>query len=62
MTEHSKILIADDEQECIDFVRESLADMPYEVLAAKDAWLAVAREHGDPIPRPRYRPAIYQSA
>ena len=33
-----------------------------EVLAAKDAWLAVAREHGDPIPRPRYRPAIYQSA
>ena len=22
-------------------------------------WLEVAREHGDPIPEPRYRPAIY---
>ena len=31
-----KILIADDEQECIDFVRESLADTSYEVLAAMD--------------------------
>ncbi len=28
-----------------------------EVLVALDAWLAVAREHGDPIPEPRYRPA-----
>jgi predicted RNase H-like HicB family nuclease len=32
-----------------------------EVLAAKEAWLASAREHGDPIPEPRYRPAIYQA-
>ena len=31
-----------------------------EVLTAKDAWLAVARESGDPIPPPRYRPVIYQ--
>ena len=31
-----------------------------EVLVAKEAWIEVARERGDPIPRPRYRPAIYQ--
>lgn len=33
-----------------------------EVLIAKEAWLAVAREEGMPIPAPRYRPAIYQAA
>lgn len=27
-----------------------------EVLKAKEAWLAAAREKGDPIPPPRYRP------
>ncbi len=31
-----------------------------EVQRAKDAWLAAAREAGKPIPRPRYRPLIYQ--
>jgi predicted RNase H-like HicB family nuclease len=30
-----------------------------EVLQAKQAWLASAREHSDVIPEPRYRPAIY---
>lgn len=30
-----------------------------EVLVAKEAWLAARREYGDPIPEPRYRPAIY---
>lgn len=30
-----------------------------EVLQAKEAWLESARAHGDPIPPPRYRPAIY---
>jgi predicted RNase H-like HicB family nuclease len=30
-----------------------------EVLQAKQAWLESARAHGDPIPEPRYRPAIY---
>ncbi len=30
-----------------------------EVQVAIQAWLASAREHGDPIPEPRYRPAIY---
>ncbi len=33
-----------------------------EVLIAKRAWLASSREHGGPIPEPRYRPAIYQAA
>ncbi len=33
-----------------------------EVLKAKKAWLAVARKAGKPIPKPRYRPAIYQEA
>jgi predicted RNase H-like HicB family nuclease len=28
---------------------------------AKAAWLEAAREAGIPIPRPRYRPAIYQA-
>ena len=46
MTEAAKILIADDEQDCIDFVREALADTPHEVLAAMDGEeaLKVARE------------------
>ncbi len=30
-----------------------------EVQVAMQAWLASAREHGDPILEPRYRPAIY---
>lgn len=30
-----------------------------EVLQAKDAWLDTAHDHGDHIPEPRYRPAIY---
>ena len=34
----------------------------HEVLQAKEAWLEVARAGGRPIPAPRYRPAIYQSA
>jgi predicted RNase H-like HicB family nuclease len=33
-----------------------------EVLTAKQLWLDVARAEGKPIPRPRYRPAIYQVA
>lgn len=30
-----------------------------EVQIAKRLWLEVAREDGDPVPEPRYRPAIY---
>jgi predicted RNase H-like HicB family nuclease len=33
-----------------------------EVLVARQLWLESAREHGDPIPEPRYRPLIYQAA
>ena len=33
-----------------------------EVQRAKTAWLAAARKHRKPIPKPTYRPAIYQSA
>ncbi len=31
-----------------------------EVKIAKEAWLESAREDGKAIPKPRYRPAIYQ--
>jgi predicted RNase H-like HicB family nuclease len=38
---------------------------PAEALAelerAKTAWLEAARDAGKPIPKPRYRPAIYQT-
>ncbi len=46
MSDAAKILIADDEQECIDFVRDTFADTPYEVLAAMNgkAALDLARE------------------
>lgn len=30
-----------------------------EVLRAKDAWLSAAHERSVPIPKPRYRPALY---
>jgi predicted RNase H-like HicB family nuclease len=30
-----------------------------EVQTAMAAWLESARAHGDPVPEPRYRPAIY---
>jgi predicted RNase H-like HicB family nuclease len=33
-----------------------------EVLIAKEAWLQTARKHRKPIPKPRYRPAIYAIA
>ena len=33
-----------------------------EVEQAKEAWLQAARAEGKPIPRPRYRPAIYKVA
>jgi predicted RNase H-like HicB family nuclease len=39
---------------------------PAEALAeaeqAKEVWLRAARAEGKPIPRPRYRPAIYKVA
>ena len=46
MSGTAKILIADDEQDCIDFVRDALADTSYEVLTAMDGEqaLEVARQ------------------
>jgi predicted RNase H-like HicB family nuclease len=34
----------------------------HEVLIAKATWLEAAKAEGKPIPEPRYRPAIYQTA
>jgi CheY-like chemotaxis protein len=46
MTTPRKILIADDEPDCIEFVRETLADTPHEVIAARNGReaLALARD------------------
>lgn len=33
-----------------------------EVLIAKQAWLGAARDAHKPVPRPKYRPAIYRLA
>jgi predicted RNase H-like HicB family nuclease len=33
-----------------------------EVEKARDAWLNAAREQGKPIPKPKYKPAIYRIA
>ncbi len=33
-----------------------------EVLIAMDAWLATAKKYKKPIPKPRYRPMIYNAA
>lgn len=46
MSDAPKVLIADDEQACIDFVEEALADTDCVVLAAHDGAeaLAVARD------------------
>lgn len=33
-----------------------------EVLIAIDAWIAAAKARRRPIPKPRYRPAIYAAA
>lgn len=44
----------------------ALGATPAEALAelevARAAWLEAARAAGKPVPRPRYRPAIYQLA
>lgn len=44
----------------------AFAETPEQALAevkiAKTAWLEAARKAGKPVPRPRYRPAIYQAS
>ncbi len=43
----------------------AFGDTPAEALAevgkARQAWLEAARAEGKPIPKPRYRPVIYQA-
>lgn len=62
-SEEDECYVADipDLQYCSAF-----GDSPEEALAevrkAMAVWIEVAREQGKPIPPPRYRPAIYQSA
>jgi len=41
---------------------ESPEEAVRQVQIAKGEWLKVAKERGKPIPKPRYRPAIYQVA
>jgi len=38
----------------------SPAEALSELMTAKEAWIDAARSSGKAIPRPRYRPAIYQ--
>ncbi len=33
-----------------------------EVLKAKKAWIAAVKKNGKPVPKPRFRPAIYQAS
>lgn len=40
---------------------ETPAKALVELEVAKAAWLEAAREAGQPIPPPRYRPVIYQA-
>jgi hypothetical protein len=41
-------------------LRQTAEDAVREVTIAKKAWLASAKASGKRIPKPRYRPAIYQ--
>lgn len=59
-SEEDQTWVADipDLQHCAAF-GDTPQEALQEVLQAKQAWLESARAHGDPIPEPRYRPAIY---
>lgn len=39
---------------------ETAAEALAEVEVAKAAWIEAARQEGKPIPKPKYRPVIYQ--
>lgn len=38
---------------------DTAAEAAHEVQIAIELWIESATEHGDPIPEPKYRPAIY---
>ena len=48
--------------ECCSAFGETPLAALQEVETAKKAWLAAARAAHKPVPKPRYRPAIYQLA
>jgi predicted RNase H-like HicB family nuclease len=50
-----------DLEACSAFGKTAAAALA-EVQIAKKAWLAAARKARKPVPKPRYRPAIYQVA
>ena len=62
-SEEDQCYVADipDLQYCSAF-GESPEEALSEVRTAMKAWVEAAREAGKPVPEPRYRPAIYQSA
>ncbi len=62
-SEEDQCYVADipDLQYCSAF-GESPEEALSEVRKAMRAWVEAAKEAGKPVPEPRYRPAIYQSA
>ena len=62
-SEEDQCYVADipDLQYCSAF-GESPEEALSEVRTAMKAWVEAAKEAGTPVPEPRYRPAIYQSA
>jgi predicted RNase H-like HicB family nuclease len=50
-----------DLQSCSAFGKTP-AEALAEVQTAKEAWLESALAEGKPVPRPKYKPAIYQTA
>jgi predicted RNase H-like HicB family nuclease len=59
--DHGYIADVPDLQHCSAF-GETPAEALEQVLIAKDAWLKAARAKRKPIPKPTFRPAIYQVA
>ena len=62
-SEEDQCYVADipDLQYCSAF-GETPEEALSEVRKAMRAWVEAAKEAGKPVPEPRYRPAIYQSA
>ena len=62
-SEEDQCYVADipDLQYCSAF-GETPEEALSEVRTAMKAWVEAAKESGKPVPEPRYRPAIYQSA
>jgi predicted RNase H-like HicB family nuclease len=66
---HINVFFSDDDGCCVADIPDlkfcsacgaSAEEAGREVQLAKATWLKVARDRGKPIPKPQYRPAIYQ--